>query len=429
MSTVTPALALQTRNPKATIDSHRSKVMVVEDEALIALDIQKQLIQAGFGVTGRAPTAARAFQLIEQETPDIVLMDIKLKGDIDGIQAASIIRSRYALPVIYLTSHSDQATLDRAQATEPYGFLLKPFASFGMNAAITMAVHKHRMERKLEKNPTQLSSILCGLPDAVIVANPTGEILFLNHAAEQCPGWSREESCGRKLAEIARIQDNDGGEVWPSLFQQVMATGTAARIPRNNGLLAKNGELSDVSGKVCIMAPDDESADIFVILLDVTAPKKSDPAQPLKGPSTSTAEWMIALLCLPGKMPEPAGILLLDPNSDHLAVKLKTNVAIEDEIVSVFWNELALDLNQKAQEKGGRQVIEWLEETASHIVRLSPRGAVDLKTASLTKTLDSLYHEHIDPLSSVPRLSRPRRNSLGAILPRGGPILTNQLDR
>ncbi len=161
----------------------------------------------------------------------------------------------------------------------------------------------------------------------MIVANPTGEILFLNHAAEQCTGWSREESCGRKLSEIARVQDNDGGEVWPSLFQQVMA-GTAARIPRKSGLVAKNGELSDVSGKVSIMAPDDKSADIFVILLDVTAPKSSDPARPLKGPSTSTAEWLIALLCLPGKMPEPAGILLIDATSDHLVVKLKTTVAI-----------------------------------------------------------------------------------------------------
>ena len=76
------------------------------------------------------------------------------------------------------------------------------------------------------------------------------------------------------------------------------------------------------------------------------------------------------------------------------------NVEIEDEVVSAFWNELAVDLNQKAQEKGGKQVIEWLEKTASHIVRLSPHGAVDLKTTTLTETLENLYHEHIEPLSS-----------------------------
>jgi len=134
--------------------------------------------------------------------------------------------------------------------------------------------------------------------------------------------------------------------------------------------------------------------------LDVTPPKWSDPAQFLNEPSTSTAEWMIALLCLPGKMPEPAGLLLVDPDSDHLAIKLKANVEIDDEIVAAFWNELALDLKQKALEKGGKQVIEWLEDTASHIVRLSPRGAVDLNSTSLTETLDRLYQEHIEPLSS-----------------------------
>jgi hypothetical protein len=197
MSTLKTAV-LQARDPNATVDSHRVKVMVVEDEAIIALDIQQQLIQAGFAVTGRAPTAARAFQLIEQETPDIVLMDIKLKGHMDGVEAASIIRSRYALPVIYLTSHSDEQTLDRARATEPYGFLLKPFSNFGMNAAITMAVHKHRMDRERQTTPTLLSTILCGLPDAVIVANPKGEILFLNRAAEQCTGWSGEEVLGHE---------------------------------------------------------------------------------------------------------------------------------------------------------------------------------------------------------------------------------------
>ena len=399
MYTLNPDV-LQARDPNATVDGRRVKVMVVEDEALVALDIQKQLLQAGFAVSGRAPTAARAFKMIEEETPDIILMDIQLRGPMDGVQAASIIRSRYALPVIYLTAHSDDTTLDRARATEPYGFLLKPFASFGMKAAITMAVHKHRMESKFQTNHALLSTILFGLPGAVIVANARGEILFLNRAAEQCTGWNCGETSGRKLTEIARIHDTEGTDVWPSVLQQVMSTGIAARIPGKTRLVAKNGELSDVSGRVSILAPDDKSPDIFVILLDVTAPQGSDPAQPHESPSISTAEWAIALLCLPGKLSEPAGILLVDPRSDHLAVKLKMNVEIEDEVVSAFWNELAVDLNQKAQEKGGKQVIEWLEETASHIVQLSPREAVDLKTMGLTETLEHLYREHIEPLSA-----------------------------
>lgn len=398
MSTLNTAVP-NPRDPEAITQRQRPKVMVVEDEAIIALDIQMQLRHAGFAVTGRAATAARAFRAIERETPDLVLMDIRLRGEMDGVEAASIIRSRYALPVIYLTSHTDQATLTRARATRPHGFLVKPFAISSMKAAITKAVQKHRMEQRFQTDPTVLSAILLGLSDPVIVAMPTGEILFLNYAAEQCTGWSRSESSGRNVSDIARVVDRDGRAVWPALFQKVIVTGTTARIPDNSELAAKNGELRNVSGKVSPMAFDDESADIFVILLDVTAPEKSDPAQFLKGPSTSTAEWMIALLCLPGKKPEPAGILLLDRGCDRLAVKLKAEVDLEDEIVSALWKELALDLSQKAQEKGGNQVVEWLEETASHIVQVSLGGEIDLKNTSLTETLDRLYHDHINPVS------------------------------
>jgi len=401
MSTLnTPVLLL--RDSEATARTRPTKVMVVEDEAIIALDIQMQLINAGFAVTGRAATAARAFRAIERDMPDLVLMDIRLKGEMDGVEAASIIRSRYSIPVIYLSSHTDDATLDRARATEPHGFLVKPFAIGSMKAAITMAVHKHLMERRFQTNPAILSAILHGLPDAVIVTKPTGEILLLNHAAEQCTGWSRGESTGRKLSEIACVRDGDGRKVWPSLFQHVSATGTTARIPGYSGLVAKNGARWDVSGKISPLALDGESEDLLVILLDVTDTKKSDPPPLHNGSSISIAEWMIALLCLPGKQPQPAGILLLDHSADHLAIKLNTNIEFEDEIVSAFWNELALDLSQRARERGGNRVVEWLEGTASNILQFSRREAVDFQTTSLTETLDRLYHDHIDPGSCRP---------------------------
>jgi hypothetical protein len=109
---------------------------------------------------------------------------------------------------------------------------------------------------------------------------------------------------------------------------------------------------------------------------------------------------MIALLCLPGETPQPAGILLLDRGCDQLAIKLNTTIEIEDEMVAAFWDELALDLAQQAQERGGNQVVAWLEEIASNIVQLSPREVVDLKPSSLDETIDRLYHDHIDSESS-----------------------------
>ena len=139
------------------------KVMIVEDEAIIALDLQSHLIQLGFEVTGTARSACEAFQEVENKPPDIVLMDIRIEGDMDGIAAAAIIRSRYHLPVIYLTAHADEATLARAEATEPFGYIMKPLQYLKVKAVVTMALRRHRTERELEQSQSLLTATLAQL--------------------------------------------------------------------------------------------------------------------------------------------------------------------------------------------------------------------------------------------------------------------------
>jgi len=256
---------------KPLIPQNQRKVMVVEDEAIIALDIQKQLIQAGFAVTGRAQTALRGFHLIEREKPDIVLMDIGLKGDMDGVQAASMIRSRYGLPVIYLTALSDDATLNRARMTEPYGFLVKPIEHTDLKAAITMALYKHQMERKLEMNRRLLSTILRSLTDAIIVADPTGGVLFMNHAAEQMTGWSLAEASAKTFFQIATIQDDQDREVSCLLVQQTIAEGTPIQIPGNCMLTTRYRQRIGVSGQLSVMAIHGQLTGVFISLRDTAA--------------------------------------------------------------------------------------------------------------------------------------------------------------
>jgi len=251
---------------KPSIPKNQLKAMVVEDEAIIALDIQKQLIQAGFAVTGKAETAVLAFHLIEREKPDIVLMDIGIKGDMDGVQAASLIRSRYGLPVIYLTALSDDATLDRARMTQPYGFLVKPIENTALKAAITMALYKHQMESKLEMNRRLLSTILRSLTDAIIVAHPTGGVLFMNHAAEQITGWSLAKASGKSFVEIAAIQDDHDRPVSSLLLQQALAAGAPIQIPRNTVLVSRGGQRKDVSGHLSVMAVDGQPTSVFISL-------------------------------------------------------------------------------------------------------------------------------------------------------------------
>lgn len=129
------------------------RILVVEDEAIVAMVIKKRLIGLGYVVSGIAATGLDAINKVEGTYPDLVLMDIMLKGEMDGIEAAEQIRKRFSIPVIYLTAHSDEKTLERAKMTEPYGYIIKPFTERDLSSNIEIAIHKHL--RETEKNKTE----------------------------------------------------------------------------------------------------------------------------------------------------------------------------------------------------------------------------------------------------------------------------------
>jgi CheY-like chemotaxis protein len=128
-----------------------SKILVVEDENIVALEIKKRLQKLGYIVPGVASTGEDAIIKVEGILPDLVLMDIMLKGEIDGIQAAGEIRSRFNIPVIYLTAYSDEETLERAKLTEPYGYILKPFEEDDLRTTIEIALYRHQVSSGREK--------------------------------------------------------------------------------------------------------------------------------------------------------------------------------------------------------------------------------------------------------------------------------------
>ncbi len=127
-------------------NSHR--ILVVEDEAIVAADIQDRLETLGYTVAGWATTGAEALDLARTTNPELILMDIMLKGPMNGIQAAEQVRSELGLPVIFLTANSDDAVLERAKVSEPFGYLLKPFEERTLRTNIEMALYKSRMERE-----------------------------------------------------------------------------------------------------------------------------------------------------------------------------------------------------------------------------------------------------------------------------------------
>lgn len=136
----------------------QTKILIVEDEAITAMDVKNRLENLDFEIVGIASRGQEAIQKTEEFKPDLVLMDIILKGDMDGIEAATEIQEHFDIPVIYLTAFSDEKTLDRVKLTKPYGFITKPINQYGLEGTIKTAIYKHTLDKKLEESEKKLKN-------------------------------------------------------------------------------------------------------------------------------------------------------------------------------------------------------------------------------------------------------------------------------
>ena len=138
----------------------KPNILVVEDESIVSKDIQHSLNKLGYNVVGAAATGEKALELVRLERPNIVLMDIMLKGEMNGIETAEIIRAELAIPVIFLTAYADESTLAKAKVTEPYGYIIKPFKEIDLHTSIEMAIYKHAKEQEIIRERDLLFSII-----------------------------------------------------------------------------------------------------------------------------------------------------------------------------------------------------------------------------------------------------------------------------
>lgn len=184
------------------------KVMVVEDEVIVAQTIAVMLEQLGHQVVGIFSTGREAIEKAAETRPDIVLMDIVLRSDsdIDGIDAAHQIRNQFRIPIIYLTAYADDQTLERAKQTQPVGYLVKPINELNLKVAleIGLAQHYHTLEVCI---PDPLDVLFSCMSDGVIATDQQGQVTFINPAAEDLTGWSRQEAIGQSITDILNLVD------------------------------------------------------------------------------------------------------------------------------------------------------------------------------------------------------------------------------
>ncbi len=183
------------------------RVVVVEDERLVALEIAENLEELGYEVPGTAATADEAIELVMRVRPDLVLLDIRIRGPRDGIEAARAMRERLGVPVAFMTACTDQATLDRAKSTDPYAYLAKPVSPTTLRTAVEIALHRARIERNLFEQSRWLSTTLRAIADGVVSVDADGLVTFMNPASERLTGWSMEDARGKPCEEVIVLID------------------------------------------------------------------------------------------------------------------------------------------------------------------------------------------------------------------------------
>ena len=218
-----------------------SRVLIVEDEALLAEEIRERLTRLNYRVIGVEATGDRAIAAAHEARPDLVLMDIRLRGTMDGIEAASAIQERVDVPIVYLTAHSDHATLQRAKQTAPYGYLLKPVQERDLLVTLEMAMHRHELERRLRQSELRYATTLNSIGDGVIATDVSGRVTFVNAVAAALTGWRPAEAIGRVIHEVFTILAEDSGSpidgpVWLALQRrEVVRPGEAHLLVARDG--------------------------------------------------------------------------------------------------------------------------------------------------------------------------------------------------
>jgi len=239
----------------------RKQILVVEDEGLIALDIQRRLERLGYAVPAIASSGEEALRFARAATFDLVLMDIRLQGRMDGIAAAQALKDELQTPVIYLTAHADADTVSRAKITEPLAYVLKPIGDHNLRSTVQIALYRHEMEQRVRASEAWLSATLRSVDEAIIATNRAGTVAFMNPAAEQMTGWTSEEALGLPLRNVVRLNEEaTGREAANALLHSApqerrcyeLITKTGARTPVEVGC-AENRSDEEVFGSILAM--------------------------------------------------------------------------------------------------------------------------------------------------------------------------------
>jgi PAS domain S-box-containing protein len=252
----------------------KPSILIVEDNNIVMLELKDRLSEMDYEVVGTASSGLEAINKAGIHRPDLTLMDIRLKGEMDGIEAAAKIKEEFNLPVVYLTAHTDESTISRAKITEPFGYIIKPFEERELHSTIEMALYKHKMEKKLKESEHWLSATLKSIGDALIATDSKGIIKIINPVAEGITGWKYKDAFGLDINTIFRVVDKEGN----SLENPVITSLQNNRIvgETDKVLIAKDGSETPVDfSSAPIKDGNDSVGGVVLVFRNISERKKT----------------------------------------------------------------------------------------------------------------------------------------------------------
>ncbi len=322
--------------------SHKRSILIVEDERIVAKDLQQTLAGLGYDAFAIAATAEQALAIASERCPDLALMDIRIKGEVDGIEVARILRENFGIPVVFLTAHADGATLERAKKTQPYAYLLKPVKVPELRSAIEVSLFRHELEKELRERERRSASVLSSMADAVITVDPSGKITFMNAAAEAITGARAVEATGRAARDVFPV-------VAP--LEAALAGKQSSEPTEATVLDQTSGERRVVSCSVAALASGAARLGAVMVFRDVTEQRKLEKQLDLSGRLASLATLA-------------AGVA--HHINNPLAVVMNNAVFVAEELARAA----ASGSEKRPELQGALEAISDLEAAAERIARV-----------------------------------------------------------
>jgi PAS domain S-box-containing protein len=253
-----------------------ARILIVEDEPIVAWNIEEILKIFNYDVIGIVDSGNRAIRIARETKPDLVLMDIRLQGDTDGIAAAEQIYNQLNIPVVYVTAHADEQTLQQAIATAPFGYVLKPFNRLDLYTALETALRRHRLEQEQNATRRWFVAMLKSIGDGAIAIDTNGHITFMNAVAESLTGWQESDALGKLSDQVLNFFHAKTGKQVDNFLLQAIQENIQLSCPDDCVLLTKDGRERAI-GDLVAPIKDEQGKIVGAILVfqDITERKQA----------------------------------------------------------------------------------------------------------------------------------------------------------